>query len=248
MEDENPDFATAVVCDDPAFAKSHTPLNLETQMAAFRIALLAAILPLGGLIPGTASGSMIGFTAQLHTNLDHFSISNDSDAGFTITDLEILLGDDAVFDTSTLSLGMLTDPGGDLMFTPVLETAIVDGATSASFDFSGFDSGDVFEFDVRFLNAAGASAAGSDLNNAVLAVTFSDGQTLQTTFSGGPTSPPASNRQAFMFSGSATAAEQAEIPSTPEPSSALLLMMGIIGLGGFARARRFRVRSDAMSV
>lgn len=185
-----------------------------------------------------AWGSMIGFSSQLHTNQDHFSISNASDAGFTITDLQIFLGDDTEFDTSVLSLGMLTDPAGDLMFSPVLATAIIDGASTASFSFSGFDAGDVFEFNVGFLDGSGDVASGPDLNYALLAVTFSDGQTLETTFSGGPTSPPTGNRQAFMFSASATSDEPVEIPGVPAPSSALLLTMGIMGLGGCARARR----------
>jgi hypothetical protein len=202
-------------------------------MTMLRASSLAAILCLLHAAPNGASATMISFLGQIQTNQDSFSILNTSDAGLSITDLTIDLGDNAQFDTSVLSLTSMSD----LSFAPSLETAVIEGASIAMFSFSGFDPGETFSFDVAYQNGTGATAAGPDLNNALLTVTFSNGQTLSTTFSGGPTVPPTSNRQAFMFNASATA--DVLVSEVPEPASAVLFLLGLATAGATCvRGRR----------
>lgn len=205
-------------------------------MTMLRASFLAAFLCLLHAAPNGASATMISFLAQIHTNQDSFSIQNSSDVGLSITDLTIDLGDNAQFDTSVLSLTSMSD----LSFAPSLETAVTDGASSAMFSFSGFDPGETFSFDVAFQNGAGATAAGPDLNNALLTVTFSNGQTLSATFDGGPTMPPSSNRQAFLFNASATV--DVSVSEVPEPASAVLYLLGMATAGATCiRGRRTAV-------
>jgi len=203
-------------------------------MARKRLAACFALFVIAAMSPASASASWLSFGAQIQANTGTVSITNLSDPGFSLTRLVINLGDNAVFNTSTLKLGKIIDTGAVLTSSP-LATTVIKGAASATFTFTGFDAADSFVFNTKFADLLnGGAAAGSDFNNATLTATFSNGQVLQTGFDGGPTTP-SSDRKSFIFEAIAQAAAPtvATLPPThhPEPNSLVLLMLGLTALG-----------------
>lgn len=213
-------------------------------MARSMLAGCFALAAVVALSPASASASWLSFGAQLQANSGTFRIVNFSDPGFSLTSLVIDLGDNAVFDTSTLKLGKIIDTGATLTSSP-LATTVINGASSATFNFTGFGTADLFTLKTKFTDLLhGGAAAGSDFNNATLTATFSNGQVLQTGFVGGPTTPSA-NRKSFIFAAIAQAVTPTAdtLPPThhPEPSSIVLLLLGLTTLGAY-RLRAGRLR------
>lgn len=206
-------------------------------MARTRLAGCIALVVAVAVSSADASAAWLSFTAHLQANTGNFRVTNLSDDGFDLTSLVIELGDNAVFNTSTLKLGTIVDDGAALTFTP-LATTVINGAASATFAFTGFGVGDEFGFKTKFADLLnGGMAAGYDFNNATLIATFSNGQVLQTGFVGGPTTP-SSDRKAFVFTASA---EETPPLHHSEPASMLLLTMGLVTLGAY-RVRKARRR------
>lgn len=136
-----------------------------------------------------------------------------------------------------------TDAGSALSLTGALAAAVADGAQSATLNFLGFDPGDAWGFRTDFdegtlgpnNNDSREIVEGFDMNNATVTAMFSNGQILSTTFEGGPTTSSNSGKVSFPFGASAVANFV-----VPEPSSAVLVAMGALGLVSCAPPRRRR--------
>ena len=201
----------------------------------------ATLLALGMAAP--AAATTVGFSLSINDpvfnpangnlNVPDFQLENTSEpgSGLQISDFTLTIGDTNFnFDFVRIQTAF-NDPGNDLGFT--LNTVGTSnngiGDDVLDYDFTGFDSGDIFRFEVDVDPDSGSPS--QDFRavlfpNAVLDVTFSDGTVLSQNLA-----PSSTSGSAFSFD---------EVAVVPLPSAlALYLGGGLIG-AGVLQARRQR--------
>ncbi len=215
-------------------------------MSGLRTKLLtAALLAAGTLAANPAAALSLGYTLSINDpvfnsangnlNVPDFQLENTSQAGISITDFNLTIGDTAFnFDFVRIQ-SIFLDTGATLTHT--LNTVGFAnngiGDDVLDYDFTGFDSGDIFRFEVDVDPDSGSPS--QDFRDvlfptAIAAVTFSDGTTLSQTLTTSTTSP---TNYAFGL---------AEVVAVPLPGTlGLYLMAGL--LGGSVAQRKRTIRS-----
>ena len=218
------------------------------MISRFSISLVLISLYSTG-VPGAQARVVSGFLAEIRPAQSHFAIRNISDEN-DIVQVIIQLGDNTIFETSIHQTEAMTGeifvthdfnitPGPDgfaalsdsavpLSHVGALTTAIVDGTSTATLNFTGFNAGDAWGVLVDYVDRDGTTSAGSDMNNALLTVSFANGDVLSTTFEGGPTAT--GNRRSFPFAA----------VTVPEPNTFLLAALTAVCLFLPRRQERYR--------
>ncbi len=221
--------------------------------------VLAGILMSTGAL---AQASTIAFSGEIHTGNSELSIHNMSDSGITIQTVTVTLGDNAVFSltptaevSTTITVdhwndASIIDDPADYTTATALETGyvgpvtsdITEGASSATFDFTDFDSGEAWGILVDYDTAFGVedTPGGNHLNNTLIEVTFTDGyitETLGFQYSvGGGTGKKSFPTDPIPFNANSTLGEN--VSPVPVPAAIWLFASGLIGLASVARPRR----------
>ncbi|MEL6641338.1 MAG: hypothetical protein AAFP98_08500 [Pseudomonadota bacterium] len=162
--------------------------------------------------------------------------------GVSITDFQLSIGDTAFNYDFVRNQAVVIDTNNDL--TPTLNTVGTrndrTGDDILDYSFTGFDPGDVFQFEVD-IDPDGPGSVTQDFRNilfpaATAFVTFSDGSTRGNTID--PADPTSTS---FIFT--------QNLPTTIAPiplPGGLPLMLGALGLGAVA-LRRPRQKTNALS-
>jgi len=211
-------------------------------MSGLRSKLLTSfLLATGSLAANPALAVSLGFTLSINDpvfnsangnlNVPDFQLENTSQSGIAITDFNLTIGDPSFnFDFVRIQTAFV-DQNADLTYT--LNTVGLSnngvGDDVLDYDFTGFDVGDIFRFEVDVDPDSGSPS--QDFRavlfpNAVANVTFSDGTVLTQTFS------------TLSPTGSSFAFDVAEIVPVPLPGGfGLYLMAGLVG-GSLAHSKR----------
>ncbi|EKD38660.1 MAG: hypothetical protein ACD_75C00653G0004 [uncultured bacterium] len=156
------------------------------------------------LIPTFASANQItiGFEAEIQTQDSAFSIHNTSDAGVLLSQVDIKLGWNMQFDTTTggsafdgldtplkEAVGLINDhfkdsiikpfyktiAGSEVGYSGLLGNDIADGGTSATLKFTDFTRDEAWGFYVDFDTlTSNITPGGTDMNRASITVKFTD--------------------------------------------------------------------------
>ncbi|WP_036832129.1 PEP-CTERM sorting domain-containing protein [Photobacterium sanctipauli] len=154
---------------------------------------------------------------------DHFTLTNNSNAGETITKITFdISSTNLFFDTSNVAPGnigndFMTNGASDTVGETYPATAISNGSQSVDITFSNFDASETFIFGADFDDFGdidGTHPDVSDLFGTTMAIMFSDGTTLLGEFID-------TNSQGFG----------AEWSQVPEPSALSLLGLGLLAFG-----------------
>lgn len=164
-------------------------------------------------------------------NVPDFTLENISmSAGVQITDFTLTIGAATHFYDFVRSESAFNDPSGDLVFTlnsPDLLNDII-GSPAIDYDFTGFDSGDIFQFEAD-VDPLGQSIVQDYREilfpDAVLTVGFSNGETLSEILN-----PSNTNLDSYNFT------QTSDSKSVPEPSS--IGALALLGLGAVVARRR----------
>ena len=174
-------------------------------------------------------------SANGNLNVPDFQLENisDSGTGIGITDFNLTIGNTRFNYDFVRIQNVTNDPGSDLNFTlnNVFFSNNGIGEDFIDYDFTGFDAGDIFQFEVDVDPDSGSPP--QDFRQvlfptAVVAVTFTNGTTLSQTLNPGSTVPTGYSFQ-----------QTESIPMTPVPLPAgLPLYFMALLLGGYVAKRK----------
>jgi len=194
-----------------------------------RAAVLSIIFCLA--IPVDAMAIPVGFSGTYEEDQgssgatpDLYSFTNDvlSEAEINVITLD-LSGSAAVFDELGSAFQVLG--GGAVGFTGAFTTA---GNTLLTLLFTDFGAGETFLFGVETDDSNGGYTTGADFAGAVATVAF-----------GGVIDPPsAAAFAADPGNGNLATADYYGVVASPEPGTALLLSLGLVGMGVARRRSR----------
>lgn len=224
------------------------------------------------LLPKIVHADPIAFQATYDPagSFPTFTIQNNSASGISISSVTYNLASGLFFDTAAASPGAggdeaFTQVGAGLGFTtdasPAGSASVgsggTDGSTSLTLNFSGFGSGDVFNFSIDVDRTTGGGGSNDTVNQSHF-----NTSTISVTFTDGTNSATVSNI-AFVNGQSNTSVASAmqEAPNlngdggndggnndggtdggAPVPEPGTILLWSAIGIGGLIGARRMRRR------
>lgn len=190
----------------------------------------------------TEAQALVGYSLSINdpvfnsvsgiNNVPDFTLENISMSAVQITDFNLTIGAAATHFYDFVRLqSVFNDPSGDLVFTLNSPELINDsiGDPAIDYDFTGFDPGDIFQFEVDVDPLVGDITVDYReilFPSAVLTVGFSNGETLSQILN-----PSDTNLAGYNFT------QTSQSKSVPEPSS--IGALALLGLGAVvARCRR----------
>ncbi|MBM7068746.1 hypothetical protein [Actibacterium sp. 188UL27-1] len=173
-----------------------------------------------------------------NANVPDFQLENISDlgSGIGITDFSLTIGNTGFNYDFVRIQSVFTDPMGDLKATLNTVGTVNDGVGDdlLDYDFTGFDAGDAFRFEVDVDPDSGSPT--QDFRQvlfptALLSVTFSNGSTLSQNLA-----PANTGVTGYRFAQTETIPAPVPLPG----SLALYLSAGLVGGGLMLRRRKMR--------
>jgi hypothetical protein len=172
-----------------------------------------------------------------------YSITNQSTGGEKVTRFQLDLSTIPVGSNGALCFdtvgGGLCNTSAGTPFSAVGSTGVTtgltspatvaDGATLLDMQFSGFDAGETFSWNIDIDTVLQPTVYGNDLVGASAFVDFSDGERLLGTLQAVAGSPQASR---FTVTGTT------RVQTVPEPGTLALVAIGVVGVLRSARQRR----------
>lgn len=224
-----------------------------------RVCLLAAT---AAWMEGSAEAAFIRYESEINSNADIIVFHNFPTSAAKISSITVYLGDNAAFNTppavtstspsATITIGHFTpswtatNTSADVGLVGSLGSLVVDGSSTATFQFTDFNPGETWGIFVDLVKKVGTgSAAGADFNNVLVTVYFegiaqpltsscSDpnytagvDECMPTTFGGGKRSFPSANSADVVLN-----------VDTPEPTAVSLAGWGLAVIA----LSRFRLR------